>query len=167
MATDLQISPATQRALPPVPWRDPHTVSPEKLSEYICMIERACVENPDSADLRTCLGMAHAMNYDAYKSMDALEDACRINPNSFWARFKYAELHYRLRALLKSEEETLQALALAANAVEMSLARKQLAEIRRLMREGTVKPVLSRSLAVPALVLAIMSVTVCLVAVCR
>jgi hypothetical protein len=111
--------------------------------------------------------MAHAMNYDAYKSMDALEEACRIDPNSFWARFKYAELHYRLRALLRSEEETLGALELAANAVELSLARKQLAEIRRLMREGTVKPVLTRSLAVPALVLAVMSVTVCLIAVFR
>jgi hypothetical protein len=99
--------------------------------------------------------------------MDALEDACRIDPNSFWARFKYAELHYRLRALLKSEEETLQALALATNSIEISLARKQLLEIRRLMREGTVKPVLARSLAVPALVLAVMSAAVCLMAVVR
>ncbi len=167
MASDLQTSPRTQQALPPVPWRDPHTVSPEKLSGYIRALERTCAENPDSADVRTCLGMAHAMNYDAYKSMDALEAACQINPNSFWARFKYAELHYRLRALPKSEEETLRALELATNSLEVSLARKQLLEIRRLMREGTVKPALTRSLAVPALVLAAMSVTVCLMAVFR
>jgi hypothetical protein len=167
MVTDLQANPGTQRALPSVPWRDPHTVSPEKLRDYIRALERACVENPDSADVRTCLGMAYAMNYEAYKSMDALEAACQINPHSFWARFKYAELHYRLRALPKSEEETIQALELATNSFEVSLARKQLLEIRRLMREGTVKPVLTQSLAVPALVLAVMSVTVCLMAVLR
>ena len=61
--------------LPAIPWRDPHTVSPAKLAEYIQMLERACQEDPQSADLRTCLGMAQAMNYDLYKSMDSLEVA--------------------------------------------------------------------------------------------
>jgi hypothetical protein len=167
MATDLQTSPRTQHVLPPVPWRDPHTVSPEKLLDYIHVLEQACVENPDSADFRTCLGMAYAMNYDAYKSMDALEAACQINPNSFWARFKYAELHYRLRALSKSEEEMLRALDLATNSFEVALARRHLLAIRRLMLEGTVKPALTRSLAVPALALAVLSVAVCLMAALR
>jgi len=167
MPTDLQASPRTQRALPPVPWRDPHTVSPEKLTDYIRVLEQSCVENPGSADLRTCLGMAHAMNYDAYKSMDGLEAACEIDPNSFWARFKFAELHYRLRTLTQAEEETLRALDLATNSFEVALSRKQLLEIRRLIREGTVKPALTRSLVVPALVLAVMSATVCLMAAWR
>ena len=43
--------------------------------------------------------MAHAVNYDVYKSMDALEDARTVDPENFWAQLKYAELHYRLRAL--------------------------------------------------------------------
>jgi tetratricopeptide (TPR) repeat protein len=167
MATDLQTSPRAHRVLPPVPWRDPHTVSQESLTGYIGALELACVENPGSADLHTCLGMAYAMNYDAYKAMDALEAACQINANSFWARFKYAELHYRLRALPKAEEEMLRALDLAATPFEVALSRKHLLEIRRLMREGTVKPAFTRSLAVPALVLAVMSVMVCLMAAIR
>jgi hypothetical protein len=165
MATDLQTSPVQADVrLPRVPWRDPHTVPPEKLTDYIRALEQACIANPDSADVRICLGIAYAMNYDAYKSADALDAACRIDPASFWARFKYAELHYRLRALPKSEAETLQALELATNSLEVSLARKQLLEIRRLMREGTVKPDLTRSLAAPALLLAVMSVLLCLMA---
>src|SRR5438067_10146691 len=92
-------------SLPPVPWRDPHTVSPEKLSAYIARLEQACLDNPQSSDLRTCLGMAHAVNYDVYKSMDALETAVVLDPQSFWAQLKYAELHYRLRALNRGEEE--------------------------------------------------------------
>ena len=70
------------------------------LAQYIQPLELACEENPRSADLRTCLGMAHAMNYDVYKSMDALELAVALEPDHFLAQFKYAELHYRLRALI-------------------------------------------------------------------
>ena len=68
--------------LPPVPWRDPHTVSPADLSAYIQKLEQACLDNPRSADLRTCLGMAYAVNYDVYKSMDALEEATAIDPDA-------------------------------------------------------------------------------------
>src|SRR3954453_22607974 len=118
--------------LPPVPWRDPHTVSPTQLAQYIGELERACAANPQSADLRTCLGMAHAMNYDVYKSMDALEQATRMDPTNFWAQLKFAELLYRLRALPRAEQEMLGALDLAGNGFEASLARKHLLEIRRL-----------------------------------
>ena len=69
-------------SLPPVPWRDPHSVSPEDLAAYIQQLEQACLDNPQSADLRTCLGMAHAVNYDVYKSMDALEDARAVDPRT-------------------------------------------------------------------------------------
>ena len=88
--------------LPPVPWRDPHTVSPAELAEYIARSwKRRCLGNPHSADLRTCLGMAHAMNFDVYKSMDALEvRGPALEPNHFCAQMKYAELSYRLRALI-------------------------------------------------------------------
>lgn len=144
--------------LPPIPWRDPHTVSPERLAGYIATLETACAENPLNADLRTCLGMAHAMNYDAYRSMDALEEARRLEPQNFFAQLKYSELLYRLRTLIKAEQETLKALDLAESSWQMSLARKQLSEIRRLMREGTQKPAWTKPLMGPAMVLVVMLV---------
>lgn len=139
--------------LPPVPWRDPHTVSPAKLAEYIGQLEAACEQHPQSADLRICLGMARAMNFEVYKSMDALEAARCLEPLNFFAQYKYAELHYHLRALHVAEEETLKALDLAGNGLEVALARKQLLDIRRLMREGTQKPPWTKPLLAPALVL--------------
>lgn len=142
--------------LPPAPWRDPHTVLPVELEAYIRMLEHRCEAEPHSADLRTCLGMAYAMNYEAYKSMDALETATRLDPEHFFAQLKYAELYYRLRALPRAEEETLKALNLARNAWEASLARKQLQEIRRLIREGTQRPAWTKPLARPALMLVVM-----------
>src|SRR6266699_225642 len=118
--------------LPPVPWRDPYGVSPADLTAYIQQLEAACLANPQSADLRTCLGMAHAVNYDVYKSMDALEEARAIEPENFWAQLKYAELHYRLRALNKAEEETHRAADLAENPIQLAFARKQMKDIRAL-----------------------------------
>jgi tetratricopeptide (TPR) repeat protein len=143
--------------LPPVPWRDPHTVSPDSLARYIAQLEEKCAEYPDSAGLRTCLGVAYAMNHAVYKSLDALEEAVRLEPDHFFAQLKYAELLYRLRALPRAEEETRKAAGLAANAWELSLARKQLLEIRRLMREGTRRPAWTKSLLPPAAGLVLMA----------
>jgi len=141
-----------------VPWRDPSTVSKQELAAYIGSLEKACLENPRSADLRTCLGMAYAMNYDVYKSMDALETAVSLDQSHFFAQLKLSELFYRLRALPKAEEETLKAVHLAQNGWELSLARKQLQEIRRLIHDGTQKPAWTKSLKMPVVVLLAMVV---------
>jgi tetratricopeptide (TPR) repeat protein len=141
--------------IPAPPWRDPHTVSPAALAEIIASLERQCQEHPQSAGLRTCLGMAYAMNFEVYKSMDALETAVATDPSHFWAQLKYAELLYRLRALDRAEEETRRALDLATGAWEISAARKQLQEIRRLFREGTQKPAWTKPLWGPAVALTV------------
>ena len=106
--------------------------------------------------------MAYAMNYEIYKSMDALETACKLELGHFYSQMKYAELHYRLRALIRAEQETLKALDYATNAWELSVARKQLQEIRKLMREGTQKPEWTKPLASPAVCLAAMLIIFCL-----
>lgn len=136
---------------PVLPWRDPHAVPPAKLAEFIAALTQACAQNPGNVDLHTVLGIAHAMNYDVYNSMDALESARRIAPDNFLAQFKYAELYYRLRALDKAEAETTSALELAGTHGELAAARRQLAEIRRLRREGTQKPEWTKSLSFPAI----------------
>ncbi len=107
--------------------------------------------------------MAHAMNYDPLKSMDALEIAKEIEPESFIAQMKYSELLFRLRVLIRAEEETIRAANLAMNPWELSLARKQLLEIRRMMREGTQKPTWDKPLTAPVLVLLSMIAVIFLV----
>ncbi|MCU1335358.1 MAG: hypothetical protein JWO19_939 [Bryobacterales bacterium] len=134
-----------------IPWRDAHTVEPEELQQYISMLEAACVKFPRKADFRTCLGMAHAMNYDPRRSMDALEEARRIEPDNFFAQLKLAELHCSLRALDIAEKETLKAADLAGDASELALAREHLAEVRSLKYQAT--PASSKPLPVSAVVL--------------
>ena len=141
-----------QLPVPRVPWRDPHTVPPAELALHIRNLEQACLEHPESADLRTCLGMAYAMNYDVYKSMDALEEATSLEPQHFWAQMKLAELQYRLRTLESAEAETIKALNLAANPWQFSVARKQLQEIRRLKHESIRNVTWNKPLTAPVLV---------------
>jgi hypothetical protein len=100
--------------------------------------------------------MAHAVNYDVYKSMDALEDARTVDPENFWAQLKYAELHYRLRALNKAEEETRQAMELAANPLQLAVARRQMKEIRELQHTAVRNVHWTKPLTVPTLVFSAM-----------
>ena len=103
------------------------------------------------------------MNYDVYKSLDALEAATSIDPENFWAQVKYAELHYRLRALTRAEELTVTALNLATNGWQLSLARKQLQEIRRLSRDSTRNVAWNKPLTGPVVVLSVMMLVVAVI----
>jgi len=143
-----------------MPWRDPHTVSRAELSANIASLEAACLAEPHSADLRTCLGVAYAMNCDADKSMDALEVAVALAPNSFWPQLKYAELHYRLRVLNKAEAYTLTALHLATDSWQFAIARKQLQDIRALKHTSVRNVEWTKPLAAPALVLSAMLIAI-------
>ncbi len=137
--------------LPALPWRDPHSVPPGELAKVIASLTEACAHNPANTDLRVCLGIAHAMNYDVYSSLDALEEARALEPRNFFAQFKFAELQYRLRALNVAETETVRALELASNPWELAQARHQLSEIRRMTREGTIKPTWAKTLVIPVI----------------
>ncbi len=139
--------------LPLPPWRDPHSVPPEKLADFIASLAQACELHPENADMRTCLGIAHAMNYDVYRSMDALEEARRLAPENFFAQLKYSELFFRLRVMDRAEQETVAAVNLANNHGELSIARRQLAEIRKLRRDGLERPRWTKPLLAPAIAL--------------
>lgn len=154
--TTTRLVPQAPSSLPPVPWRDPHSVPAADLATYIAQLERACIDYPASADVRTCLGIAHAVNHDVYKSMDALEDACAVDPDNFWAQLKYAELHYRLRVLNKAETQTRRAAELAQTPFQLALARKQMKDIRDLKHTCIRNVEWTKPLAVPAIVFSIL-----------
>jgi len=91
--------------------------------------------NPTNVDVRVCLGIAYAMNYNAYESMDILEEARTLGPSNFMAQFKFAELHYRLRALRVAQAKPSAHWSLPRRR-GTDAARSQLNDIRRMTREG-------------------------------
>ena len=66
--------------------------SPSELAHTIAGLEQACRDQPASASLWTCLGIAYAVNYDVHKAIDALETATGVEPDHFWAQLKHGEL---------------------------------------------------------------------------
>lgn len=156
LSTTTRLAPRAPSSLPPVPWRDPHSVAPTDLASYIADLEQACIDHPQSADVRTCLGIAHAVNYDVYKSLDSLENARAVDPEHFWAQLKYAELHYRLRALNKAEEETRRAAELAQTPLQLAIARKQMKDIRELKHTCVRNVEWTKPLTTPAVLFSIM-----------
>ena len=87
-----------------------------------------------------------------------VDDARGIDPDNFWAQLKYAELHYRLRALEVAEQETRRAADLAASPFQLALARQQLKEIRALQHASIRNVEWTKPLTVPALVFSAMLV---------
>ncbi len=157
---DLSLDSTRGRLAALAPWRDPHTVSAQELSTNIQKLELACLAEPRSADLRTCLGIAYAMNCEVDKAMDTLELAVELDPASFWAQLKYAELHYRLRILNRAEEQTLRALNLATDSWQLAIARKQLQEVRGLKHACVRNVAWTKPLTTPALVFSAMLIAV-------
>lgn len=121
--------------VPSLGWRQPNCISPAKLTGYIQFLEVACQNEPRSADLRTCLGIAQATNDDMWKSMESFEVAIGLDGCHFFARFKYAELLLRLGLLECAEDQTSKALELATSNWQVCMARRQLEEIWHLIRE--------------------------------
>jgi tetratricopeptide (TPR) repeat protein len=116
-------------------WRESNRISPASLAQYIHLLEVACQRDSNSADLRTCLGIAQATNYEIHKSMESFQTAIRLDPTHFFARFKYAGVLSSLGSLQSAEEETRKAVELASTPWELAMARRQLQAIGNRLRE--------------------------------
>ncbi|HYZ85298.1 MAG TPA: hypothetical protein VE621_12885 [Bryobacteraceae bacterium] len=101
-----------------------------KLEEYIQYLEQSSAANPASADLLTCLGIAHTVRGNVYQAFKSLQRAVAIDANHFFARLRYAELLFRLRSFQNAERECRKALMLARTKVEWRMAHEQLKQIR-------------------------------------
>ena len=76
--------------------------------------------------------MAYAVNYDVYKSMDALEDARRDRSRTSGRSSSTRSCTIGCARSNSAEEETLKALDLADNPLQLAIARRQMQEIRQL-----------------------------------
>ena len=46
----------------------------DELRGLIAVLEQQCLEQPENADLRTCLGMAQALHVDGHRPMDGIDE---------------------------------------------------------------------------------------------
>ena len=88
-------------------------------------------------------------------SAGSVRSAYSVDGTNFWAQMKYAELHYRLRAMRVAEQETLKAIELAQNHWQLGVARRQMQEIRRFTCEGARDVTSTKSLVPPTIALSL------------
>jgi hypothetical protein len=115
---------------------NPHALEKTEREDLVAGLRESVARHPESSDLRVLLGMALCVNYDVQDAIEELREGVRLSPDSFIANLKMGELWMRLRVCGNAEEHTRRAAALARNAAQAELARRQLASIRNLVRLG-------------------------------
>lgn len=100
------------------------------LRAYIAALEQACSAEPGSADLQTCLGVAHSADKHYGRAKEAFERAVELNPAHFFAHFRYAELLVARGHLRVAEQRAKLAEATARTRAQRSMARRLLGAVR-------------------------------------
>jgi cytochrome c-type biogenesis protein CcmH/NrfG len=108
--------------------------------EAITRLERVVAAAPDYSDGFVGLGIAYAMDSRVYPALDSFEKAAEADPSNFYAHFKLAQFHFKLRVPKKGYEEAKRALRCAATPDEKRLVAQILKEEREREAKGVARP---------------------------
>jgi cytochrome c-type biogenesis protein CcmH/NrfG len=108
--------------------------------EAITRLERVVAAAPDYSDGFVGLGIAYAMDSRVYPALDSFEKAAEADPSNFYAHFKLAQFHFKLRVPKKGYEEAKRALSYAATPNEKRLVAQILKEERAREAKGVTRP---------------------------
>ncbi len=109
-------------------------------SEAIEKLEIVTALAPHYSDGFVALGMAYAMDSRVYPALDSLERAAEVSPSNFYAHFKLAQLHFKIRVPKKGFEEAAVALKSATTIEERKLVAQLLKEERMREANGLARP---------------------------
>ena len=112
--------------------------------EAIPRLERVVAVSPDYSDGFVGLGIAYAMDSQVYPALDSFEKAAEVEPSNFYAHFKLAQFHFKLRIPKKGYEEAKRALRYAATPNEKRLVAQILKEEREREAKGLARPTWNR-----------------------
>ena len=100
-----------------------------------------CVEHaPQFSEGHVFLGIAHSLNYNMYPAIDHLEEAGRLDPDSFAAHYTLAQLNFKLRTPKKGYQEAQHALQCVQTLEQQKLLTQLLKDERERERNGISRP---------------------------
>jgi tetratricopeptide (TPR) repeat protein len=123
-------------------------------AEAVAAFSRSLEHTTDFPEAHVFLGIAHALTYNIYPAIDHLEEAGRLDPDSFAAHYTLAQLHFKLRIPKKGYEEARHALRSVETLEQRKLLTQLLKEERERERNGIARPSFSKPFSTPVLVLA-------------
>jgi len=112
--------------------------------EALQKLEEAVACAPHYSDGYVGLGIAYAMTSQVYPALDSFERAAELDPTNFYAHFKLAQFHFKLRIPDKGYEAAGRALNCATTLEEKRLVAQILKEERGREAGGVRRPSWSR-----------------------
>ena len=121
--------------------------------EAVAELSRSIQHAPTLPDAHMFLGIAHALTSNIYPAIDHLEEAAKLDPDSFAAHFTLAQLHFKLRTPKPGYEAAARALKCLQTLKQRKMLTQLLKEERERERNGIARPSFTKPFSAPMLLL--------------
>ena len=119
----------------------------------VAVLSLAVEQAPEYSDAHVFLGIAHALTHSVYPALDHLDEAARLDEDSFAAHYTLAQLNFKLRIPQKGYAAAARARQCAMTLEQRKLLTALLREEKARERNGIARPLFNKPFSVPALFL--------------
>src|SRR5262245_10787845 len=120
----------------------------------VAAFSRSLEHAPEFSEAQIFLGIAHSLTYNMYPAIDHLEEAGRLDPDSFAAHYTLAQLNFKLRIPEKGYDEARHALRCVQTLEQRKLLTELLKDERERERNGIARPSFTKPFSTPMLFVA-------------
>jgi hypothetical protein len=120
----------------------------------VAVLSLAVEQAPEFSDAHVFLGIAQALTHRIYPALDHLEEAARLDEDSFPAHYTLAQLNFKLRIPQKGYEAAERARRCNITLEQRKLLTALLREEKAREKNGIARPLFNKPFSVPALFLA-------------
>ncbi len=133
----------------------------------VAVLSLAVEQAPEFSDAHVFLGIAQALTHRIYPALDHLEEAARLDDDSFAAHYTLAQLNFKLRIPQKGYEAAERARRCNMTLEQRKLLTALLREEKAREKNGIARPLFNKPFSVPALFLAASGLAVAILSVIR
>src|SRR6266446_4033142 len=122
--------------------------------EAVAALSRSIEHAPAFPQAHVFLGIAHALTSNIYPAIDHLEEAAKLDPDSFAAHFTLAQLNFKLRIPKPGYEAAQRALKCVQTLEQRKMLTQLLKEERARENNGMARPTFTKPFSARMLVVA-------------
>ena len=122
--------------------------------QAVTALSRTVEHAPAFPPAHVFLGIAHALTSNIYPAIDHLEEAAKLDPDSFAAHFTLAQLNFKLRTPQPGYEAARKALKCVQTVEQRRMLTELLKEERARERNGIARPSFTKQFSTRMLLLA-------------
>src|SRR5881296_734671 len=122
--------------------------------EAVAELSRSIQHAPTLPDAHMFLGIAHALTSNIYPAIDHLEEAAKLDPDSFAAHYTLAQLNFKLRTPKPGYEAAQRALKCVQTLEQRKMLTQLLKDERERERNGIARPSFTKPFSTRMLIFA-------------